>query len=260
MTEFIDTHAHLNDAQFADDRATAVERAKSAGVTRIINMGDTIESSAVVCRIAAEYDGCYAAVGVHPEEARGLTAAELNNLADLTAQPKVVAVGEIGLDYHWEKDGERREVQKRLFRQQLDMAKQLHLPVCIHDREAHEDTLKILREDGRGVRGVLHCFSGSYETALAAFRLGFMIGVDGPVTFKNAAKLPDIVAKCPRDMLLIETDAPYMAPVPLRGKRNEPSYLPHIAAKVAQIWGVTPEETAQVTSANAENLYEKLRI
>lgn len=260
MTEFVDTHAHLNDERFADDLAAAVERAAAAQVTRIINMGDTIESSMRVAELAAAYAPLYAAVGVHPEECVELTEGELTKLAMLTEQPKIVAVGEIGLDYYWEKDGERRLLQQKLFRQQLDLARQVRLPVCIHDREAHGDTLAILKTEGKGLTGVLHCFSGSYETALEIFRLGFFIGVDGPLTFKNAAKLPEIVAKCPRDRLLLETDSPYMSPVPRRGKRNEPSYIPYIAAKVAEIWGVTPGEVTHITTRNAENLYGKLSL
>ncbi len=260
MTEFVDTHCHLNDEQFADDIAAVIERAAESFVTRIINMGDDIGSSALAVKLADEHKNLFAAVGIHPENAREFTSGDEAQFASWSQNKKVVAVGEIGLDFYWEKDAERQELQKKLFVRQLDMARQLNLPVCIHDRDAHGATLEILRREGKNLRGVLHCFSGSLEMAREVLRMGFFIGVDGPLTYKNAAKLPEIVAAVPRDMLLLETDAPYLAPVPKRGKRNEPSYLPLVAAKVAALWGVEDVgEIAVQTTENAEALYGKLR-
>ena len=256
--ELIDTHAHLNDEKFADDIADTVARARAADVKRIINMGDTMESSRRVAELADAHEGLFAAVGIHPEEAFDLGETELRQLAHWAENPKVVAIGEIGLDYYWEKDGERRLQQQKTLICQLDLARQLHLPVCIHDREAHGDLLRILKQEGKGLSGVLHCFSGSWEMAEAIFRMGWLIGVDGPLTFKNAAKLPEIIRRAPRDMVLLETDSPYMAPVPMRGKRNEPAYVRHVAEKVAELWRTDLEEVAAHTTENAERLYEKL--
>lgn len=255
MMEFVDTHTHLNDGKFDEDRAEAVARAKAAGVSCIINFGDTMQSSEVVVRLAEEYAGLFAGVGIHPEEAYEMTAEDDARLAAWAAKPQVVAIGEIGLDYYWEKDAEKRLLQQRVFVRQLDLARQLHLPVCIHDREAHGDTLAILKKEARGMTGVLHCFSGSWEMAQEVLRMGWYLGVDGPLTYKNAAKLPEIVQKIPLDRLLLETDAPYLAPVPKRGKRNEPAYVVHVAEKVAELRNVPLGEIAAATTQNAMRLY-----
>ena len=220
---FIDTHAHLCDEKFDEDRVEVIARAAEAGVAQIISMGDTMAASAQVIADAEQYPALYAAVGVHPESACVLTDAERAQLLAWANHPKVVAIGEIGLDYYWEKDPQVRAVQREMFVTQLDIARAAGLPVCIHDREAHGDTLAILRTEGQGVTGVLHCYSGSLEMARALWKMGYYIGIDGPLTFKNAAKLPDIVREAPRELLLIETDSPYLAPVPRRGKRNDES-------------------------------------
>lgn len=253
--ELVDTHTHLNDAKFAEDCESVITRAREAGVTRMINMGDTLASSEQAVTLAEAHEGLYAGVGIHPEEAFEMTAREDDILAAWAAKPEVVAIGEIGLDYYWEKDPDKRRLQQRIFIRQLDLARQLHLPVCIHDRDAHGDTLAILKREGRGIRGVLHCYSGSLEMARELLKLGWYLGVDGPLTFKNAAKLPEIVRAMPLERLLVETDAPYMAPVPMRGKRNEPSFVRFVAAKVAELRGLSLEEVARVTTRNAENLY-----
>ena len=229
MIELVDTHTHLNDEKFDGQEKEVIERARAAGVTRLINMGDTLASSEKAVKLAETYDGVFAGVGIHPEEAIEMTARE--------------------------KDPDKRQQQQRLFIRQLDLARQLHLPVCIHDREAHGDTMRILRQEGRGIRGVMHCFSGSWEMAQELLRIDWFIGVDGPLTFKNAAKLPDIVCAAPLDRILVETDAPYMTPVPLRGQQNEPAYVRYIAEKVAEIKGISLAEVAEQTSRNAEELY-----
>ncbi len=252
---FIDTHCHLEDENFSSDRLEVLARAKAAGVEAIINFGSTLESSIAVADLAKNFSELYAGVGIHPEEIDDFDEKTGAKLAELAADKKVVAIGEIGLDYHWEKDSARRLIQQKIFIEQLDLARQLNLPVCIHDREAHGDTLKILQTEGKNLRGVLHCYSGSLETAREIWKLGWFIGVDGPLTFKNSAKLPEVVKAAPRDMILIETDAPYLAPVPFRGKRNEPAFVVEVVKKLAEIRGETLEEVAAYTAANAKNLY-----
>ena len=252
---FIDTHCHLEDENFAADRAEVIARAQAAQVKRIINFGSTLQSSIAVAELAKNFAELYAGVGIHPEEIDDFDAHARDTLAELAANKKVVAIGEIGLDYHWEKDSERRLIQQKIFIEQLDLARQLKLPVCVHDRDAHADTLRILQTEARDLRGVLHCYSGSLETAREVWKLGWFIGVDGPLTFKNSAKLPEVVKAAPRDMILIETDAPYLAPVPYRGKRNEPAYVVEVAKKLAVLRGETLEEVADYTTANAKSLY-----
>ena len=255
MIELVDTHTHLNDAKFAGEEQAAIERANLAGVTKIINMGDTMASSTKAVNLARQYDGVFAGVGIHPEEAYEMTQQDDDVLAAFATEPKVVAIGEIGLDYYWEKDEAKRLLQQRIFIRQLDLARNLHLPVCVHDREAHGDTMAILKKEGQGISGVMHCFSGSMEMAQELLKIGWYIGVDGPLTFKNAAKLPAIVKSFPLERILLETDAPYMAPVPMRGKRNEPAFIRYIGEKVAEIKGITLSEVAKQTSENAMELY-----
>ena len=253
--EFVDTHCHLNDEKFTEDVAEVFERAKNSGVRRVINFGDTLKSSAAVVELAENFDGMFAGVGVHPEEIAGFDKNSAAQIAELAARKKVVAIGEIGLDYYWEKDSDARLLQQKIFIEQLDLARQLNLPVCIHEREAHGDALKILKTEAKGLRGVMHCYSGSLEMARELWKLGWLIGVDGPLTFKNSAKLPEIVKAAPREMILLETDSPYLAPVPNRGKRNEPAFVVDVAKKLAELRGETLETVAQYTTANAENLY-----
>ena len=252
---FIDTHCHLEDEKFSEDRADVLSRARAAEVETIINFGSTLASSIAVVDLAKNFSELYAGVGIHPEEIDEFDDNTCARLAELAANKKVIAVGEIGLDYHWEKDSERRLIQQKIFIEQLDLARQLKLPVCVHDRDAHGDTLKILQTEARDLRGVLHCYSGSLETAREVWKLGWFIGVDGPLTFKNSAKLPEIVKAAPRDMILIETDAPYLAPTPYRGKRNEPAYVVEVAKKLAELRGETLEEVVTYTTANAKTLY-----
>ncbi|MBR5914581.1 MAG: TatD family hydrolase [Selenomonadaceae bacterium] len=253
----IDTHCHLNDEKFFDDLDEVVSRAKNVGVTQIINFGDTLENSAQVVKLAEKFSNMFAGVGIHPEEISNFDENNsVEKIVELAKNKKVVAIGEIGLDYYWEKDSAVRLAQQKTFIQQLDIARQLNLPVCIHERDAHGDALKILQCEAKGLRGVLHCFSGSLEMAREVWKLGWLIGIDGPITFKNSAKLPEIVKSAPREMILLETDAPYLAPMPNRGKRNEPSYLLDIAKKVAELRGETLEEVAAYTTDNAKRLYQ----
>ena len=249
----IDTHAHIDDEKFAEDRAEVIQRAIDSGVTRMINVGSDIKSSARSVKLAADYNEIYAAVGIHPQEAKTMMKSHDDLLASWAQLPKVVAIGEIGLDYYYENS--EREIQKKVFIRQLDLARQMHLPVSIHDRDAHGDTMAILKKEGKGIIGVIHCFSGSWEMAHDLLRKGWFIGVDGPVTFKNAAKLPEIVQQVPLDRLLVETDSPYLAPVPKRGKRNEPAYVRHVAEKIAALRNMEFEDFAKATTENARHLF-----
>ena len=253
--ELIDSHAHLDGEKFADDRAAVIERALAAGVVKIITMGDSLESSAPSAALAERFDPVYAAVGIHPEEAQPMTAATDEQLAAWAAQEKVVAIGEIGLDYYWEKDEEKRAMQRAIFVRQLDLARQLRLPVCIHDREAHGDMMKILKTEGRGLRGVLHGYSGSWEMAAELLKGDWYFGIDGPLTYKNAAKLPEIVQRLPAERILVETDSPYLSPMPFRGKRNEPAHVLYVAKKAAELRGESLEAFARVTRENTRDLY-----
>ena len=253
--ELIDTHAHLDDEKFAHDRAAVIERARESGVVKIITMGDSLDSSARSVALAEKFEPVYAAVGIHPEEAQPMTAATDEQIAAWTAQEKVVAIGEIGLDYYWEKDEERRALQRAIFVRQLDLARQLKLPVCIHDREAHGDMMKILKTEGRGLRGVLHCYSGSWEMAAELLKSDWYFGIDGPLTYKNAAKLPEIVQRLPAERILVETDSPYLSPMPFRGKRNEPAHVLYVAKKAAELRGESLEAFARATRENTRDLY-----
>ena len=253
--ELIDSHAHLDGEKFADDRAAVIERARESGVVKIITMGDSLESSARSVALTEEFESVYAAVGIHPEEAQPMTAATDEQLAAWAAQEKVVAIGEIGLDYYWEKDEEKRALQRAIFVRQLDLARQLRLPVCIHDREAHGDMMKILKTEGRGLRGVLHCYSGSWEMAAELLKGDWYFGIDGPLTYKNAAKLPEIVQRLPAERILVETDSPYLSPMPFRGRRNEPAHVLYVAKKAAELRGESLEAFARATRENTRELY-----
>ena len=253
--ELIDSHAHLDGEKFADDRASVIERARESGVVKIITMGDSLESSARSVALAERFEPVYAAVGIHPEEAQPMTETTDEQLAAWAAQEKVVAIGEIGLDYYWEKDEEKRALQRAIFVRQLDLARQLRRPVCIHDREAHGDMMKILKTEGRGLRGVLHCYSGSWEMAAELLKGDWYFGIDGPLTYKNAAKLLEIVQRLPAERILVETDSPYLSPMPFRGKRNEPAHVRYIAEKAAELRGESLEAFARATRENTRDLY-----
>ncbi len=258
--ELVDTHTHLNDAAFDGDRAEAIGRARAAGVTRLINLGDSRESSAWAVRLAEENTGFYAGVGIHPSLVQELPGGRFTDetaqgIAALAASPHVVCIGEIGLDYYYEKDEQKKEAQRQAFAAQLDLARQLHLPVCIHAREAAADTMALLKKEGKGLRGVLHCYSGSWEDAQELLRLGWYLGFDGPITFKSARRAPEIVARMPLSRLLIETDTPYMAPEPMRGRRNEPAFARFVAARAAALRGISLSALSAQTTQNAMALY-----
>ena len=248
-----DTHAHYDDESFDADRDAVLTALPEQGVGLILNPGCDVESSRKAVRYAAAYPHVYAAVGIHPENCGGCTAGDLDAIRALAQQPKTVAIGEIGLDYYWA-ENPPRDFQQQVLRQQLALARELALPVIIHDREAHADTLAIVREFP-GITGVFHCFSGSPEMARELLKMGWYLGFDGPVTYKNARRAPEVAAVTPLDRMLIETDSPYMTPVPYRGRRNDSGYVHLVAEKLAEWKGVTPEEMARVTTENGKRLF-----
>jgi len=267
-TLLIDTHAHLNSPRFQSDRERVIERAAAAGVKAIINVGASLASSQAAVALAEAYPQIYAAVGVHPHDAKTLTGNMLEELRALALHPKVVAIGEIGLDFF--RDLSPRDKQRQAFKQQLALASEIGKPVIIHDRDAHSGIMAILRrwacperrsaygrrvEGGHNPVGVLHCFSGDLAMAQEAIELGFCISIAGPVTFKNARRLRELVRQLPLEKLLVETDCPYLAPHPHRGKRNEPAYVKFVAQEVARSKGLSLETVARVTSGNAQALF-----
>ena len=248
-----DTHAHYDDSRFDADRDALLSALPDAGVGLVLDPGCDIPSSQAAAALSERYSHVYAAAGIHPEECGSFHEGELDTLRKLLSRPKVVAVGEIGLDYYWE-ENPPRELQKTVFRKQLALAEELRLPVIIHDREAHGDTMDIIREFP-AVTGVFHCFSGSPEMATELLKRGWYLGFDGPITYKNAKRAPEVAAVTPLERIVVETDAPYMAPVPMRGKRNDSRYLPYVIEKLAEWKGVTAEEMTRVTWENGRRLF-----
>lgn len=250
----IDTHAHLNDARFVKDVRQAVSRALEAGVRKIINVGFDLESSKRAVAQAENYDCVYAAVGIHPHDSGKAAEKDLDVIYEMCRHPKVVAVGEIGLDYY--RNLSPKDVQKRMFELQVNLAKQADKPVIVHDREAHADTVKVLKDSNAGiVGGVLHCFSGSAEIAAECLKMGFYISFAGPVTFSNARRLAEVAASIPLDRILAETDCPYLTPEPHRGRRNEPAYVRYVVETLARIKGLSFEEMREITEKNARMLF-----
>ena len=250
----IDTHAHLEMREFDGDRDEVIMRAKDAGVEYIVTIGTTVESSRDAVLLADKYDFVYAAIGIHPHEAKDILHPAYEVVRHFAKHKKVVAYGEIGLDYYYEHT--QRVVQQRKFRDMLHEAKELKLPVIVHDRDAHEDTLRILREAwDPSLGGVMHCFSGDAEYAKQVMDLGFHISIAGPVTFPKAQALRDVVKQVPIEQMLIETDAPYLAPQAFRGKRNEPAYVRFTAEEIARVKGLSFDDVARITSFNAMQLF-----
>ena len=249
---YFDSHAHLTEDCFTQDFDAIVENMKAASVTGMMEIGFDLPSSEKAVQLAERFDWVHAAVGSHPDDAEQVDDARIAVYRELCKNPRVKAIGEIGLDYHYEEPG--REVQKRAFRMQLALAQELSMPVVIHEREAHEDGLRIL-EEFPAVRGVFHCFSGSYEMAKELVKRGWYIGFTGVVTFKNARKAVETAANIPLDRILIETDCPYMAPEPFRGRRCDPSLVPYVAKKIAELRGLSPEAVAAATAENAKHCF-----
>ena len=248
-----DTHAHYDADQFASDREAVLTALPAAGVGLVVDPGCDVASSREAAALAERFDHVYAAAGIHPEDCASCTDADFDAIRELCRREKVGAVGEIGLDYYW-KENPPRDFQEQVFRRQIELALELDLPVIIHDREAHGDSLRIVL-DYPGLRGVFHCFSGSPEMAQELLKRGWYLGFDGPITYKNAKRAPEVAAITPMDRIVIETDAPYMAPVPFRGKRNDSRYLPYVVEKLAEWKGVTPEEMTDITWQNGKRLF-----
>lgn len=251
--DLIDTHAHLDHEWFDEDRDDVVRRALAAGVGAIITIGADLPSSEAAVRLAERYPSVYAAVGIHPHDAKTADEAAYARLKELAAHPKVVAIGEIGLDYYY--DYSPRDVQRSVFIRQLQLAREVGLPFVVHCRDASEDVMAILREHGQGLPGLLHSFTGSPAMAEECLAMGYYISVGGMLTFKNAGAVREAVAVVPLERIVLETDAPYLAPVPLRGRRNEPAYVRHVADFLAKERGLNPAEVARVTTANARRFF-----
>ena len=254
-----ETHAHYDDGRFEDDRVEILSQMKKAGIGPIINVGASIESTQKTLALAREYDFVYGAVGVHPSEIKDLNEESFDWLRQQTSQPKVVAVGEIGLDYYWDKEPEVQKNQRYWFGRQLELAKEANLPVIIHSRDAGADTMEVMKEHrGWEIPGVIHCYSYSKELAMEFIKMGYYIGVGGVVTFKNARKLVETVEAIPIERILLETDCPYMAPEPFRGKRNSSLYLPYVVEKIATLKGLSKEEVERITEENARQLFTRI--
>lgn len=251
MSTIFDTHAHYYDKRFDEDRDTVLTTMLGGTVGGILNCGTDIASSQACLALAKQYDHVYAAVGFHPEDLEGASFDDLQTIEAMLSSNKVVAIGEIGLDYYW--DASPRPVQQEWFVRQMQLAKAHNMPVVVHDRDAHEDTLRLLKQERP--HGALHAFSGSVEMANDIIKLGLYIGLGGVVTFKNARKTVEVAATIPLDRLLLETDAPYMAPVPFRGRRNDSSLITFVASRIAEIRGMTTDDILQITTENAKRLF-----
>ena len=248
-----DTHAHYDDSAFDGDRTALLSSMPEHGVELILDPGCDLSSSQKAVELAEQFPHVYAAVGVHPSECAGWQESWLDELRQLAACPKVRAIGEIGLDYYWEENPPRPHQQQVLHRQ-LELAGELDLPVIIHDREAHQDCLSIVRAHP-GVTGVYHCYSGSLEDARVLVKLGWMLSFTGVITYKNARRSHEVIRWLPMDRIMIETDSPYLSPVPFRGKRNDSTHVHLVAETIAQIKGMDPEEVARITLENGRRLF-----
>ncbi len=252
-----ETHAHYENKKFDDDRDQLLASMQMHGIGKIVNVGSSLETSRQSLSLANQYDQIYAAVGVHPSEISCLDETGIDWLRSQASHAKVVAIGEIGLDYYWEKDASVRKMQRDWFYRQLIVAQEAGLPVIIHSRDAAQDTLVMMQEAySRKIPGVIHCFSYAPEQAEQYVQMGYYIGVGGVVTFKNAKKLVETVERIPLESLVLETDCPYLAPEPYRGKRNSSLYLSYVAEKIAEIKGIDSVEVIRTTEKNACNLYQ----
>lgn len=254
-----ETHAHYDDDRFNDDRDELLRRLPEEGIGVVINSGASVESTRDTIRLAKEYPHVYAAVGVHPSEIEELNDDFFEWLKEQTSWEKTVAIGEIGLDYYWDKEPEVQERQRYWFGRQIELAKETKLPIIVHSRDAAADTMQVMREHhAEQITGVIHCFSYSKEMALEFIRMGYYIGVGGVITFKNAKKLREVVAVIPLERILLETDCPYMAPEPYRGKRNSSLFLPYVVEQIAEIKGISKDEVERITEVNARKLFHKV--
>lgn len=250
MNLIFDTHAHYDDRAFDDDREAVINMLFENGVCGVVNQGTDIKTSKFSIELAQRYDGFYAAVGLHPECLNENSINDLEKIKDLAKNDKVVAIGEIGLDYYYDIP---KDLQKTIFAKQLELAAELNMPVNIHDREAHGDTLEMLKQ--YKPKGIVHCFSGSVEMAKEIVKLGMYIGIGGVVTFKNARKTVEVIESIPLERLVLETDCPYLSPVPFRGKRNDSSMIKYTALRISEIRNTTEQEILTVTRQNAADVY-----
>ena len=251
---FIDTHVHLNADQYEEDLQEVINRALEAKVNKMVVIGFDRVTIERAMKLVEEYSFIYAVVGWHPVDAIDCTEEDLKWIEGLAAHEKVVGIGEMGLDYHWDKSP--KDVQQALFRKQIRLAQKVNLPIIIHNRDATEDVIRILKEEEAHLTGgIMHCYGGSVETAKQCIEMNFMISLGGPVTFKNAKKPKEVATEIPLEYLLIETDAPYLAPHPHRGKRNEPALVTLVAEEIARLKGITIEEVAEATTKNAEKFF-----
>lgn len=249
-----DTHAHYDDEAFDEDRDEVLTSLRKRGVGTVVNVGASMEGSRRSVSLSEEYEFVYSAVGVHPDEVGELREEDMEWMREQLQKPKVVAVGEIGLDYYWDKEG--HDLQKKWFLRQLKLAKELKKPVIIHSREAAADTMELLKANYHGeMPMVMHCYSYSPEMAAEYLKMGFYLGIGGVLTFKNAKKLKEVVEIAPIERLLLETDCPYLAPVPNRGKRNDSTNIHYVAEELARLKGMTPEEVIRITEENARRFY-----
>jgi len=248
-----DTHAHLDDKQFHQDLEETLARARAAGVTRILNIGHSEQSSRCSVDLAGRYDWLYATIGVHPHDARTCTLETWDRLRRLAQNPKVLAWGEIGLDYY--RDLSPRDVQRAVFIQQIELANEMGLPIVIHDRDAHADIVKIIKEHPPERGGVFHSYSGSWEMAKDLLKRGFYLSFSGPLTYRNARQPVEVATQVPLDRFVVETDCPYLPPVPYRGQRNEPAYVQKVAAKIAELRALPMEAVARLSTENARVLF-----
>jgi TatD DNase family protein len=255
----METHAHYDDERFADDRGELLGQLPSLGIGKVINVASTVPSIDQCVELAKTYPHVYAALGVHPSELELMSEDVLEQIRSLSAWEKTVAIGEIGLDYYWEKDPKEQENQRYYFRRQLELARETGLPVIIHSRDAAEDTLRMMKESAQGLCGVIHCYSYSPEMAREYIRMGYYIGVGGVVTFKNAKKLVETVRETPMERILLETDSPYLTPEPHRGHRNDSRELVYVREKIAEIKGITQTEVEEATWENALRLFPKCK-
>ncbi|WP_461816083.1 TatD family hydrolase [Faecalimonas sp.] len=252
-----DTHAHYDDEQFNDDRDILLTQMEDNGISTIINVGASLDGCKNSIALAEKYPFIYASIGVHPDEVGNLNEETFAWLKKQCEHKKVVAVGEIGLDYYW--DNESHDLQKKWFIAQLNIAKEKNLPVVIHSREAAQDTLEIMKKYAKDLTGIIHCFSYSVEMAKEYIKMGFYIGIGGVVTFKNSKKLKDVVSEIPLERIVLETDCPYLSPVPNRGKRNSSLNLKYVIEEIANIKDISPEEVIHQTEQNAYTVYQKCR-
>lgn len=251
---FIDTHVHLNADQYEEDLQEVIDRALEAKVEKMVVIGFDRKTIERTMQLIEQYDFVYGVIGWHPVDAIDCTQQDLEWIEQLASHPKIVGIGETGLDYYWDKSP--KDVQQELFRKQIQLAQKINLPIVIHNRDATGDVVQILREENAAsVGGVMHCFSGSVETARECIAMNFMISLGGPVTFKNARLPKEVATEIALEHLMIETDAPYLAPHPHRGKRNEPAFVPLVAEEIARLKGLTIEEIAQATTTNAKNFF-----